>query len=501
MSDPSLPANVREFHCNHCNGKIRIPKDLPPTTGPCPHCRGIITSPVPESAGAASFLPPPAGTYSVTPPPAQPVVPIPIPSESPQYQPPTPAPVTVASVPAVPSYEPGTHAAAPPQPAAIPAYESGIPAAPAPPPAAAPAYEEAISAAAPPQPVAAPAIEPAPSAAQSLPKRRGPRKPEIPVEPKKSLVPVIALSGLLLAFAAGAGFMVIKEMKNREAAVTIPANTTNSMAESQYLRIGWQKEAYGVLGKFLAGKSAIEKLPHIINGGKLKPQVEAFYGGSVINDQDTPADAFSVNDLSDEDKKRGIFMLVFDQPPQFEMKEFFRPLATLEVQYGLNEADLLLSTMARVGNFATEPVRVSAFFKKTPEGLKLDWETFVQTKYRTFQTLIELPEAGQGGVFRLVISEDVPETGRALAPGMKTYRMWDPASPETSARVNVNIDSEIGRTLSKIDWRGKVNRPVNSTATLELKWAGTDQPKLEISRFICWEFLHLGGTETPAPAR
>lgn len=459
MSDPSLPANVREFHCNHCNGKIRIPKDLPPTTGPCPHCQGVITSPPPESTPPAAFLPPAPVGYGDPQAPVRTVAPLPIPSgpvEAPQAAP--------APAPTPPQADPG-----------IPAVHH--------------------------EPVQAP-VESAAPVPQPLPQRRSSAKSETHAEPKKSVAPVIALSCLLLAFAAGAGYVVFKEMKNRETKLLVPAPSVNSaMAESQYMRIGWQKEAYGVLEKFLAAKTAEAKIPYIIDGERLKPQVEAFYGGSVINDQDTPADAFSVNDLTDEDKKRGIFMLTFDQPPQFEMKEFFRPLASLEVQYGLNEADLLLSTMARVGNFATEPVRISAFFKKTPQGLKLDWETFAQTKYRTFQTLVELPEAGQGGVFRIVISEDVPETGRALAAGVKTYRMWDPASPEASARVNVNIDSEIGRTLSKIDWRGKENRPVNSTATVELKWVGADQPKLEITRFICWEFLHLGGSETASPAR
>lgn len=308
---------------------------------------------------------------------------------------------------------------------------------------------------------------------------------------------------LLLGIAAGAAYLVFKEMKGRSEVNIITPITPEetSLSESQYMRIGWQKDAFTVLGNFLAAKTAEEKIPYIINGEKLRPQVEAFYGGSVINDQDTPVDAFSVMELGEEDKKRGIYMLIFDQPPQFQMKDFFRPLATLELQYGLNDADLLFSTMARVENFATEPVRATALFKKTPEGLKLDWETFAQTKYRTFRNLIELPEAGQGGVFRVIISEDVPETGRTLPPGIKTYRVWDPSAPETSTRVNVNIDSDIGRTLSKIDWRGKESRPTNSTATIELKWTGADQPKLEISRFICWEFLHLGGTETPAAPR
>ena len=54
MSDPMIPADRREFRCIHCDGKILIPVDLPPTTGPCPHCSGVITSPAPESPAPAA---------------------------------------------------------------------------------------------------------------------------------------------------------------------------------------------------------------------------------------------------------------------------------------------------------------------------------------------------------------------------------------------------------------------------------------------------------------
>jgi hypothetical protein len=193
--------------------------------------------------------------------------------------------------------------------------------------------------------------------------------------------------------------------------------------------------------------------------------------------------------------------MTYDQPPQYEMKEFFRPLATLEVQHGIDEADLLLSTLAKAGNFATEPLRVHAFFKRTAEGLKLDWEVFVQTKYRTFETFVKVPEIGNVGIFRVLIVEDVPEKGR-LETGTRTYRLVDPANIGDSARINVKFDSETGRALSIINWRGgKENQPITRTATVELKWTGeASAPELEISRFICWEFLGLGGQETPSTA-
>jgi hypothetical protein len=95
-------------------------------------------------------------------------------------------------------------------------------------------------------------------------------------------------------------------------------------------------------------------------------KVEDFYGGGVIDDSDTPAEAFRCMNSPKKTASAGLFMMIYDQPPQFDMKEFFRPLASLEVQYGIDEADLLLSTLARVGNFAMEPLRVHAFFKRTP---------------------------------------------------------------------------------------------------------------------------------------
>ena len=309
---------------------------------------------------------------------------------------------------------------------------------------------------------------------------------------------------LLLLFLGGgaAVIFVSKELgKNVESPALKAAPVNPTVNEANYIRIGWQKEAYELLGKYMAATTTKEKLPYILNADALAPKIEDFYGGGTIIDSDTPADAFSIYELSEEDRKRGLFMMIYDQPPQFDMKEFFRPLASLEVQYGVEEADLLLSTVARVGNFAMEPLRVHAFFKRTPAGLKLDWEVFAQTKYRMFQNFVEIPEVGQSGVFRVFIVEDVPDKGRAVT-GARTYRLADPANTGDNARVNVKVDSEVGRALSIINWRGtKENHPITRTATVELKWGGEKTaPELEISRFICWEFLGLGGQEPPATA-
>lgn len=274
-----------------------------------------------------------------------------------------------------------------------------------------------------------------------------------------------------------------------------------AIRETNYIRIGWQADAYETLAAFGEGRSVEEKLPHILNAEALGEKMELFYGGVVINDDDTPADSFSVQELTEEDRRRGLFMLTYDQPPQFALRDFFRPLAPLEVQYGIEEANLLLGTMAQMSNFAMDPVRVHAFFKRTEEGLKLDWEVFAQTKYRTFRSFTELPDIGAKETFRVLIIEDVPDKGHGVL-GTRTYRMADPANMEDSVRVNVKLDSENGKHLSEINWRGtKQGTPITRTATVELEWTGEpENPVLSMKRFICWEFLGLGGTEIPASA-
>lgn len=270
--------------------------------------------------------------------------------------------------------------------------------------------------------------------------------------------------------------------------------------DANYIRIGWQKEANRLLRDFLAARKAEDKLPFILNAETLAPRVREFYGNEIIDESDTPAAAFSVLELSEEDRKRGLFMLTYDQPPQYDMREFFRPLATMEVQYGIDEADLLLSTVARAGNFAMEPLRVYAFFKKTPRGLKLDWEIYSQTKYRTFRNFTDRPETGKTGVFRVFIVEDVPDSGAGAKT--RTYRLSDPVHTDDAARVIVKEDSEIGRSLSQLNWLGTKNgNPLTRTATVELTWSGKDgPPQLQLSRFICWEFLGLGGQENKTTA-
>lgn len=280
---------------------------------------------------------------------------------------------------------------------------------------------------------------------------------------------------------------------------TNQAKTGEERLEANFIRSGWKRDAYHVLGEFIKATSVEGKLPYVLHADELQDTMKRFYGEGQIQDFDTPAEAFSVYDLPEDDRKNGMFMLVFDQPPQLDMRNFFRPIASLEVQYGLTEADLLLSSMAQVANFALEPLRVHAFFKKTGKDLKLDWEVFAQTKYRTLRRFLEAPEAGHSSLFRLFIAEDVPERG-LVTSNTKTYRIADPANMDDAARIMVAVDSDVGRALAPLNWIGvSGGQQITRTATVELEWRSeNNEVYLAIKRFVCWQFLGLGGVETKA---
>ncbi len=458
MPTPGPSNEQREFRCSHCNGKILIPRNLPPMTGPCPHCKETITSPAPdkpEPVRVAAQVPVPAVVREV-----------PVPAAAAQSTPPAPAGSA------------GMGAAAPPH---EPVHQESRP----------------VAAQAPEAPAAPAGVAPLPDP-PAIPAARGPKAaaPAGPVKPAKEkpaghrkalLVPMVVT--LLLILAAGGAWIFLSDRLGRG---TNPAPVP-VVTENRIRAAGWQEEAREVLQHFLSAQTSSGKAAWSLRSAELLPEMEAFYGGAKIDDSDTPAAAFSAVELSPEDSARGIYMMLYDLPPQFELREFFRPLAPLEVQYGLEQADLLLASMAQVSNFESEPLKVHAFFKRTPDGLRLDWETFVQTKYRTFRNFIEIPEAGRSRVFRVFILEDVPERGRAPA-GTRTYRVVDPAHTGDVVRVSVPVDSELGRALSILNWRGiKDARPKTRTATVELEWSREETPRISLKRFICWEFLGIGG--------
>lgn len=383
-----------------------------------------------------------------------------------------------------------------------------------------------LVAAAPPAPPAAPApvaapppVEPAqkpsPEPAGKTPKNKKAKaanSPKAASKPPSRAGLLISCALLIPAILGGGLWLMLKKMHatpdTPPFSLTAPGPEQAALLEQQYLESGWETEAREVLARFLAADTPNGKAAYSIRGGELLGEMQAFYGHAPIDDSDTPVNAFSSFRLTLEDRKRGIFMMTYDLPPSFEMAQFFSPIVPLRVQYHLEEQGMLIEELSRTANFVTEPMLVHALFKRTPEGLRVDWETFVQTKYRRMRDFIELPEAGRKGVFRVIISETVPQN-RAVPAGHRVYLISDPAHrAEDSTRINVPVDTDIGRALSILNWRGtNGGRATARTATVELRWSNHEVPQIELSRFLCWEFLGVGGeavkttaASAPSPA-
>ena len=194
MSDSVIPTNQREFRCQHCDGKILIPKDLPPTSGPCPHCSGMITSPANE------VLAPPIPAFEMPLPAAPPV------EVKPLAKPPAP-------------------------PAPEPPKSEELPINVLPPPRA-----EKVE----------------------LPPREdhsGLNRPKLakPAKARSGLIPAMLVLLALALLGGAVVYLASRELgRNIEPPTVKAASGDPAIREAAYIRIGWQKEAYQLLRDYMA---------------------------------------------------------------------------------------------------------------------------------------------------------------------------------------------------------------------------------------------------------
>ncbi len=314
------------------------------------------------------------------------------------------------------------------------------------------------------------------------------------------LAALVVITGVLMTLVVlkrqdpDPGALVIAGPKNN---VPVPIRAEERQENQEdFLEQGWKVEASRVLSAFLGARSSEEKARYVIGGGAVGEEMANFYRGArEIDESDTPIEGFSHHSLDIVDRKRGLFLMRFERPSQLKMSEFFRPVAPLEIQYDLEEPDLLLSSLASRERFAMDPVRVMAFFKETNGTLLLDWHVYTQTKYRIFKHFITGPRPGAGGVFRVMIREALPGSGAEDATNeARTFRLSDPAFGSDRITVSVPNDELSGRVLSELAWINMPDRSdQNRYATVRLSWTDEPESHIHLDEVICWEFLGLGG--------
>ncbi len=242
-----------------------------------------------------------------------------------------------------------------------------------------------------------------------------------------------------------------------------PPDTTDeevaAVNEEEFLQNGWKTEATEVLRGFMAATGGEERSLFLLSPDRISRQLRAIQNQSTKPWEGLLADDFKHIDLSEADRRNGIFLMTHE-------------------------------TLAEDPD--APPHRSYAFFKRTSDGLKLDLETFIQTTGHTFQRFIETPQPGISRVFRVFITADPSATSPA---NQNSFIIAGLSNLTSATRIRVSPQSPVGKILTATNFTSDDGaRRIMRNATVELRW--TDHPEnsmIELSRFICWEFLGLGG--------
>lgn len=304
----------------------------------------------------------------------------------------------------------------------------------------------------------------------------------------------LGLGVLLVALGGGALWMISQKPQEPLVTQTQVAQYTGPSAEEleeEWRTEGWKKEASEVLSAFMNASTAEERMKYVIPDEDVLADLEQYYP-SGSTDEDTPFKFFVHRSGAQEDRERGIFRMQYRQPAQMNMKEYFAPIGSLDKVMGVQGATLIDMAYAINEKNMSAPLEILAFFKKMDEGLKLDASVFMQCKFRTFRSFVDFPKMGHKKIFRVKISESVDHEYRDNKE-YRTYRIEDFAYPDTYVNISVKTTSEIGKILSSLNWRGMNREYQLRTATVELGWSEQKPARLRIERFLCWEFLGVGG--------
>ncbi len=266
---------------------------------------------------------------------------------------------------------------------------------------------------------------------------------------------------------------------------------TPAMSADTWSLTGWKQDASDVLSAFMTAKTPEERMKYAIPNEGVLDELKVFYpAGS--DDADTPQESFGHVMSGEADRRRGIFLMQYRQPAQIDMREYFAPIGSLEAVTGQRLTSLLEMAHRIDENNLSKPIGINAFFKKTEQGLKLDASVFIQGKFRTFRAFVDYPRPGKNQVFRVVAREALSHELRD-DPRYRTYRLEDFAYPRDFVNVPIRVDSEAGKILSVLNWRGQNRELTMRTATVELGWSDESPSQLKIVKVVCWEFLGVGG--------
>jgi len=250
------------------------------------------------------------------------------------------------------------------------------------------------------------------------------------------------------------------------------------------------------LSGFLTAENAPSLAARVIDGETKLPEIKRYLAQNGALSKPGELDEISSIPISKDDLKRGIAGLIYQQDPPVDLMPM-NPLIPLAAKtVGPLEQMAMASTLQ-----GKKPRRALALFKRKGEQMLLEWDLFVQTWDRTLAAFRD-GELGDGPMrFRVLVAADIPVSENGETLGSAVFRIQDPLHTEDIIRVQTKCFSSEERRLLEYDRTtpGMSARVGSSrTATLDLV-RDPATGRIEISRFVCWEFLGIGGVERESP--
>lgn len=254
----------------------------------------------------------------------------------------------------------------------------------------------------------------------------------------------------------------------------------------------WQTSARATLNSFLQATTLEEKARYVIGGQETLQRLRSQWGDQLLHEEPIREEDFAAIVIPDAREESPIYLMMYQRPAQYDIKKFLRPLVTMEVMQGADSLDPLTSTLTNPANFELPPLHVYAYFKHTANGLRLDWDIYLQTRYRMLHQFAEKSPAGSEATFRVIAVQDVPLPEEKKLQ-RKIYRITDLAHITDSYRIYTPTDATVAQQMSPIDWYQVLDQKAQFIpVTIVLKKMPNEE--LLLKSLICWDFEGLGGT-------
>jgi len=224
-------------------------------------------------------------------------------------------------------------------------------------------------------------------------------------------------------------------------------------------------------------------IQHRLDSGPALPPLSAF-------------DILSPGSLSEEDLRRGILLLLYQTTIESAPSPGI-PRLPAGMQLAPNPAGVFAASSATDGPRPRTPRRALAFFRQDSQRIRLDWEVFIQTWDRSLAAFRD-GRLGDGPMrFRVVIVRGAPTPESAGPTPSENFCLLDPLHAQDMIQIKVDSSAAPAPQLAAMLAQNPDAASKPWAATLDLK-RDPQTGLIYVHRFVCHEFLGLGGVSSAA---